>query len=85
MKNENVKMSRDGSPSCPYTEFGARVCYKEGFPDRGVKSPREVLTNLTCKLRRLLVFIEAWLSSWSYGHVAGGADMVLLCRPMATL
>jgi hypothetical protein len=30
MKNETV--SRDGSPDCPYIEFGARTCYKEEVP-----------------------------------------------------
>jgi hypothetical protein len=32
MKNENVRMSRDGSPSGPYIEFGARVRYREEVP-----------------------------------------------------
>jgi hypothetical protein len=52
-----------------------------GSPDRRVKSLREVLTNLACKLHRLLVFVEAWLSSWSCGHVTAGADVMLLCWP----
>jgi hypothetical protein len=52
-----------------------------GSPDRGVERPGEVITNLACKLRRLLVFVGAWLSSWSCGHVATGVDVLLLCWP----
>jgi hypothetical protein len=52
-----------------------------GSPDRGVESPRKVLANLACKLRRLLVFIRAWLSLWSCGHIVAGANVVQLCYP----
>jgi hypothetical protein len=34
---------------------------------------------LACKLRHLLVFVGAWIASWSCGHVTTGADVVLLC------
>jgi hypothetical protein len=58
MKNETV--SQDRCLGCPYLEFQARARYKEErFPDRRVKS---------C----LLVFVQAWLSSWPCGHVAAG-------------
>jgi hypothetical protein len=62
-----------------YRVQGQGLLQREGSPNRGVESPREVLTNLACKLRRLLVFVGAWLSSWSCGHIAAGADVVLLC------
>jgi hypothetical protein len=32
MKNENVNMSLDGCPDCPYIKFGAMACYKEEVP-----------------------------------------------------
>jgi hypothetical protein len=62
-----------------YRVRGQGLLQRGGSPDRGVESPREVLTNLACKLRRLLAFIEAWLSSWHCGPVTTGADVVLLC------
>ena len=52
-----------------------------GSPDRRVESLREVLANLACKLRRLVMLARAWLSSWSCGHVTAGSDVVLLCWP----
>jgi hypothetical protein len=74
------------SPRCEpwlplYRVWGQGLLQREGSLDREVESPREVLANLACKLRLLLVFAKAWLSSWSCGHVAPGADMVLLCWP----
>jgi hypothetical protein len=42
---------------------------------------REVITNLACKLHRLVEHVWAWLSSWSCGHVMTWCDVVLLCRP----
>jgi hypothetical protein len=62
-----------------YRVRGQGLLQREGSPDRGVESPREVLTNLDYKLHHLLVFVRVWLSSWSYGHITIGANMVLLC------
>jgi hypothetical protein len=62
-----------------YRVRGQGWLQREGSPNRGVKSPRKVLTNLACKLHYHLVFVGAWLSSWSCGHVVAGVDMVLLC------
>ena len=47
-----------------------------GSPDRRAVSLREVLANLACKLRHLVV----WMLSWSYGDAAARYGMVLLCR-----
>ena len=52
-----------------------------GSPDRRVVSLREVLANLACKLRRLVVHVRAWLSSRSCGHIVAWCYMVPLCRP----
>ena len=46
-----------------------------------VESLKEGLANLACKLRRLLMLVRSWLSSWSSGHVAAGHGVALLCRP----
>ena len=46
-------------PSGPYIEFGARARTKRGFSHRRVKSLREVLANLACKLRCLLVHVQS--------------------------
>jgi hypothetical protein len=62
-----------------YRVRGQGLIQRGGFSDRRVVSLREVLANLACKLRRLLVFVQAWLSSWSCGHVVAGSDVVLLC------
>jgi hypothetical protein len=53
---------------------------REGSLDRRVESLREVLANLACKLRRVLMLARVWLSSWSCGYIMVGSDMVLLCR-----
>jgi hypothetical protein len=71
MKNENVSMGWKPWLSL-YKVRGHGLLQREGSPDRGVKSLREVLDNLACKLCRLLVFVGAWLLSWSCGHVATG-------------
>ena len=52
-----------------------------GSPNRRVESLREVLANLACKLRRLLVHVRSWLSSWSSGHIATGCGVVLPYQP----
>ena len=52
-----------------YRVQGQSLIQRGGSPDRRVMSLREVLTNLACKLRHLLVFVQAWPSSWSCGHV----------------
>ena len=52
-----------------YRVRGQGLIQRGGSPDRRVMSLREVLTNLACKLRHLLVFVQAWPSSWSCGHV----------------
>ena len=59
--------------------MGPGLVTKRRFPHRRVESLREVLANLAYKLRRLLMLARAWLSSWSYGHVVAGSDVVLLC------
>ena len=62
-----------------YRVWGQGLIQRGGSPDQRVVSLREVLTNLACKLRRLLVSVRAWSSSWSCGHVAAERDEVLLC------
>jgi hypothetical protein len=63
-----------------YRVRGQGIYKDEGSPDRRVMSLREVVANLACKLRRLVVHVWAWLSSRSYDHVVAWCDMVLLCR-----
>jgi hypothetical protein len=53
---------------------------EEGSPDRRVVSLGEDLGNLACKLRRLVVHVWAWLSSWSCTHVTVRCGVVLLCQ-----
>ena len=69
-------------PWLPLYRVRGQGVYKEGgSPDRRVVSLREVLANLACKLHRLVVHFQMWLSSRSYGHVVVWCDVVLLCRP----
>ena len=69
-------------PWLPLYRVRGQDAYKAGgSPDRRVESLREVLANLACKLRHLLVHVRSWLSSWSSGRVATGYGVVLLCRP----
>jgi hypothetical protein len=68
-----------------YRVRGQGLLQRGGSPDRRVMCLREVLTNLAYKLRRLLVFVWAWPSSWSYGHIATERDMVSLCRSWQAL
>ena len=58
---------------------GLGLVQRGGSPDQRVESLREVLANLACKLRRLLVLVRSWLSSWSSGHITAGCDVMLLC------
>ena len=44
-----------------YRVWGQSIYKEEGSPYRRVVSLREVLVNLACKLRRLLVLVWAWL------------------------
>jgi hypothetical protein len=75
-------MDPRGVPWLPFYRVWGQGAYKEeGSADRRVVSLREVLANLACKLRHLVEFVWAWLSSWSYGHIAAWCDVVLLCRP----
>jgi len=62
-----------------YRVWGQGSLQRESSPDRRIESLREVLANLDCKLRRLLVSVRAWPSSWSCVHVAAERDVVLLC------
>jgi hypothetical protein len=64
-----------------YRVWGQVLIQRGGSPDRRVVSLREVLANLACKLRRLLVLVWAWLSSRSCGHIMTRCDKALLCRP----
>ena len=32
IEDEECESLHDGSPGCPYIEFGARACYKEEVP-----------------------------------------------------
>jgi hypothetical protein len=57
---------------------GLELVIKWRFPDRRVEILREVLTNLACKLRRLLMLTRAWLLSWSCGHVVAERDNILI-------
>ena len=67
-------------PWLPLYRVWGQGAYKVGgSPDRRVKSLREVLANLAYKLQRLLMLAQAWLSSWSCGHVTVGFDVVPLC------
>ena len=60
--------------------LGPGLIQRGGSPDRRVVGLREVLANLACKLRCLLVHVRSWLSSWPSGCVATGCDVVLLCQ-----
>ena len=68
-----------------YRVWGQGMYKEEGSPDQGVMTLREGLANIACKLRRLVVHIWAWLSSWYCGHVVTWCDVVLLCRPWSLL
>jgi hypothetical protein len=58
-------------PCLPLYRVRGQGVYKAiGSPDRGVESLREGLPNLACKLRHLVGHVQAWLLSWSCGHVA---------------
>ena len=49
-------------PWLPLYIVQGQSAYKAGgSPDRRVESLREVLVNLACKIRRLLVLVWAWL------------------------
>jgi hypothetical protein len=77
-----MRMSPEMMPWIPlYRIRGQDSLQRGGSSDRRVKSLREVLANLACKLCRLLMLALAWLSSWSCGHVTVGSDVVLLCWP----
>jgi hypothetical protein len=70
-----------GALAALYRVWGQSLIQRGGSPDRRVKSLREVLANLACKIRRLLMLAQAWLSSWSCGYIVVGFDVVLLCYP----
>jgi hypothetical protein len=77
---EDVNNVRDGCPWLPLYRVRGQGAYKDkGSPDRRVVSLREVLANLSCKLRCLVEHVWAWFSSWSCGHVKAWCGMVLLC------
>jgi hypothetical protein len=77
---EDVNNVRDGCPWLPLYRVRGQGAYKDkGSPDRRVVSLREVLANLSCKLRCLVENVWAWFSSWSCGHVKAWCVMVLLC------
>ena len=79
---KNVSISLRWEPWLPlYRVWGQGLIQRGCSPDRRVVSLREVLADLACKLRRLLMLVRMWLSSWSCGHVVAGSDMVLLCWP----
>ena len=46
-----------------YRVRGQGSLQREGSPDRRVERLKEVLANLACKLRHLLMLAMAWLSS----------------------
>jgi hypothetical protein len=56
-----------------------------GSPNRRVMSLREALANLVCKLRRLVGYIQVWLSSKSCGHVAAWCGVVLTVSTVVAL
>ena len=80
VEDEECKDVQRWEPWLPlYRVRGQGSLQRGGSPDRRVESLKEVIANLACKLRRLLMLALAWLSSWSCGHVAAGSDVVLLC------
>ena len=79
--SESVRIPKMGGLAALIESSGPGLVQRGGSPDRGVKSLREGLANLACKLHHLVVHIRAWLSSRSYGHAMAQCDMVLLCQP----
>jgi hypothetical protein len=65
-------------PWLPLYRVRGQDTYKAiGSPDRRFISLREGLTNLACKLRHIVEYVRAWLSSRSCGHIAAWCGVVL--------
>jgi hypothetical protein len=73
-------------PWLPLYRVWGQGAYKAGgSPDRRVMSLGEVLANLACKLRHLVEYVRAWLSSLPCGHVAAGCGVVPIVPAVVAL
>jgi hypothetical protein len=73
-------------PWLPLYRVRGQGAYKGGGSlDRRVMSLRKALANLAYKVRHLVGYVQARLSSYSYGHIMAWCGVVLTVPTVAAL